>query len=235
MPMLRVSDVSAGYGAAQVLHGVSMHVDAGESVVLLGPNGHGKTTLLRVISGLVRPSGGSVQFEGEELVGRKPEEIVAAGIVHIPQGDLVFPMMTVRDNLLMGAYRRGAWKVRKDGLDRVYALFPRLQERGGQLARSLSGGERRMLAIGRGLMGDVRLLIVDEPSLGLAPQVIEDVYAAIKAITRDGLSLLLVDESANHVEGMADRVYLMETGEFRREGNAAELLGDEALLSTYLG
>jgi branched-chain amino acid transport system ATP-binding protein len=233
--MLRVTDVCAGYGGSQVLHSVSLEVHPGESVVLLGPNGHGKTTLLRVISGLLKPASGTVEFEGRELTGLKPEEVVATGVVQIPQGDLPFPLMTVRENLLMGAYRTSAWRQRKERLERVYELFPRLKERSGQLARSLSGGERRMMSIGRGLMGDVRLLIVDEPSLGLAPQVIEDVYTAIDAITRSGLSLLLVDESANHVEGLADRVYLMETGEIAHEGSAAELLGNDALLSTYLG
>ncbi|GAB2968223.1 ABC transporter ATP-binding protein [Amycolatopsis acidiphila] len=233
--MLTVSDVDASYGAARILHSVSISVAAGESVVILGPNGHGKTTLLRVISGLVRPSAGRVEFDGRELTGLRPEEVVAAGIVQIPQGDLVFPLMTVKENLLMGAYRTSAWRQRKDNLERVYAIFPRLRERERQLARSLSGGERRMLAIGRGLMSDVRLLIVDEPSLGLAPQVIEDVYNAIRRITEDGLSLLLVDESANHIDGLADRVYLMQTGEIGYEGNAAELLRDDALLSTYLG
>jgi branched-chain amino acid transport system ATP-binding protein len=233
--MLRVTDVCAGYGGSQVLHSVSLHVDPGESVVILGPNGHGKTTLLRAISALLHPASGTVEFEGRDLTGLKSEEVVAAGVVQIPQGDLPFPLMTVRENLLMGAYRASAWKRRHERLRRIYALFPRLEERARQLARNLSGGERRMLSIGRGLMGDVRLLIVDEPSLGLAPQVIEDVYAAIKNITEGGLSLLLVDESANHVEGLADRVYLMETGEIRHEGSAAALLGNTALLSTYLG
>jgi branched-chain amino acid transport system ATP-binding protein len=233
--MLSISDLNAGYGASEVLHSVSVHVDDGEVVALLGPNGHGKTTLLRTISGLVTPTSGSVQFRDLDLLRMTPDEIVSAGVVHIPQGDLPFPAMSVTENLLMGAYVSAAWKTRKEGLENVYELFPRLAERKGQLARSLSGGERRMLALGRGLMGKARLLLVDEPSLGLAPRIIDDVYGMIRRIASAGLSILLVDENAQHIEGLANRVYVMEAGHIVLEGPAQNLVHDEALLSAYLG
>jgi branched-chain amino acid transport system ATP-binding protein len=160
---------------------------------------------------------------------------VAAGVVHIPQGDLLFPEMTVLENLLMGAYRSDAWRERNKKLAQVFALFPRLAERKKQLARSLSGGERRMLALGRGLMGKARFFMIDEPSLGLAPLVIEQVYETIREIRRTGLSILLVEENANQIAGLADRVYLLEAGTLVREGTADELLQNEALLAAYLG
>jgi branched-chain amino acid transport system ATP-binding protein len=233
--MLQVSDLQAGYGGSQVLHGVSLHVQDGEAVVILGPNGHGKTTLLRAISGLIQPTGGHVALHGHEITGLEPEVILAAGVVHIPQGDLLFPEMTVMENLLMGAYRSDAWRERNNKAERVFALFPRLAERKKQLARSLSGGERRMLALGRGLMGKARIFMIDEPSLGLAPLVIEQVYETIREIKRTGLSILLVEENANHIAGLADRVYLLESGTLVQEGSANELLQNEALLAAYLG
>jgi branched-chain amino acid transport system ATP-binding protein len=233
--MLSISDLRAGYGASEVLHSVSVHVDEGEVVALLGPNGHGKTTLLRTISGLVTPTAGSVHFHDLDLLRMTPDEIVSTGVVHIPQGDLPFPAMSVNENLLMGAYVSAAWKTRKEALERVYGLFPRLAERKGQLARSLSGGERRMLALGRGLMAKARLLLVDEPSLGLAPRIIEDVYGMIREIASAGMSILLVDENAQHIEGLANRVYVMEAGHIVLEGPAQNLVHDEALLSAYLG
>ena len=233
--MLKVQDLHAGYAGSEVLFGVDLRVEDGEGVVVLGPNGHGKTTLLRAISGLIRPSAGRVEFDGELLSDKRADEIAAAGVVHIPQGDLLFPEMTVHENLLMGAYLRGAWKERKERLERVVSLFPWLGERRDQLARSLSGGERRMLAIGRGLMGKARLLLVDEPSLGLAPVITEQIYESIGEIKRSGLAVLLADENANHIAGLADRVYLLETGTLVREGPAESLLRDEALLAAYLG
>ena len=233
--MLQVHDLQAGYGGSQVLHSISLHVEDGEAVVILGPNGHGKTTLLRAISGLIHPTAGRVELNGREITQLEPEAIVAAGIIHIPQGDLLFPEMTVLENLLMGAYRSAAWQERNSKLAQIFLLFPRLAERKKQLARSLSGGERRMLALGRGLMGKARLLMIDEPSLGLAPLVIEQVYETIHEIKRTGMAILLMDENANHVTGLADRVYLLEAGVLVREGTADELLGDAALLSAYLG
>jgi branched-chain amino acid transport system ATP-binding protein len=233
--MLTVDGLHAGYAGSEVLFGVSLRVGDGEGVVVLGPNGHGKTTLLRAISGLVRPTAGTVEFDGEAISGKRPEEIAAAGIIHIPQGDLLFPEMTVRENLLMGAYLRGAWKERHERLGRAVSLFPWLGEREDQLARTLSGGERRMLAIGRGLMGEARVLLVDEPSLGLAPVITERIYESIGEIKKSGLAVLLADENANHIAGFADRVYLLETGTLVREGPAESLLRDEALLAAYLG
>jgi len=233
--MLKVTDLYAGYGGSQVLQSLSLHVDDGETVVVLGPNGHGKTTLLRTISGLIRPSAGVIEFDGQVISTLQPADIVAAGVIHIPQGDLVFPELTVMDNLSMGAYRPEAWKERKEKLEQVFDLFPDLADRKGQLARSLSGGERRMLAIGRGLMGKAKILMIDEPALGLAPFLIENVYQTIQDIRKTGLSILLMDESAEHVAGLADRVYLLESGTLVREGTADEMLRDEVLLSAYLG
>jgi branched-chain amino acid transport system ATP-binding protein len=233
--MLKITDLHAGYAGSEVLHAVSMHVGDGECVIVLGPNGHGKTTLLRAVSGLIRPSAGTVEFDGEVISNRTASSIVEAGVIHIPQGDLPFPELTVMDNLLMGAYRPVAWRERKRKLAQVFELFPALAERPNQLARSLSGGERRMLALGRGLMSKAKLLMIDEPSLGLAPYLIENVYATIRNIRETGLAILLVDENADHIAGLADRVYLLEAGVLVKEGTAAEMLRNEALLAAYLG
>jgi branched-chain amino acid transport system ATP-binding protein len=233
--MLKISDLHAGYGGSEVLHSVSLRVDEGEAVVILGPNGHGKTTLLRAISGLIRPTAGTVELEGQVISDLPAEQIVAAGVIHIPQGDLVFPEMTVTENLLMGAYRSAAWQERKQKLEQVFQLFPLLADRKSQLARSLSGGERRMLALGRGLMAKARIFMIDEPSLGLAPLIIENLYETINEINRSGLTILLVDENADHIAGLAQRVYLLESGMLVREGTADEMLRDEALLAAYLG
>ena len=233
--MLEVRDLHAGYGGSEVLHGVSLRLGDGECVVVLGPNGHGKTTFLRAVSGLVSLAAGSVELDGELISDRRPDEIAAAGVVHIPQGDMLFPEMTVYENLIMGAYVKRAWRERQRKLVRVYELFPWLSERRDQLARSLSGGERRMLAIARGLMADARVLLIDEPSLGLAPVITEQIYASIRGIKESGLPILLADENANDHQGHADRVYLLETGVFVREAPADRLLADEALLAAYLG
>jgi branched-chain amino acid transport system ATP-binding protein len=233
--MLKITDLHAGYGGSEVLHSLSLQVGDGEAVVVLGPNGHGKTTLLRAISGLIRPAAGTVEFDGQAISGMRASEIVAAGVIHIPQGDLPFPELTVVENLLMGAYRPEAWAERKQKLEQVFQLFPALGERTNQLARSLSGGERRMLALGRGLMSKAKLLMIDEPSLGLAPFLIEDVYETIRNIRKTGLSILLADENADQIEGLADRVYLLESGTLVKEGTADDMLQDEALLAAYLG
>jgi len=233
--MLEVKGLVAGYAGSEVLHGIDLVVDKGEGVVVLGPNGHGKTTLLRAITGLLPPRAGQVLWNGTDITRWRPDVIAAAGVVHIPQGDLLFPEMTVTENLLMGAFHRPTWAERKARLDRVYDLFPWLKERGGQLTRTLSGGERRMLALGRGLMSRADILLIDEPSLGLAPLTTEQIYASIHKVKESGIALLLADENANHVAGLADRVYLLETGSLVREGPADKLLKDQALLESYLG
>ncbi len=233
--MLEARDLHAGYGGSEVLHGLSLSLGDGECVAVLGPNGHGKTTFLRAVSGLVPLTAGTVELDGKLISNRRPDEIAAAGVVHIPQGDLLFPEMSVYENLVMGAYVKRAWRERQQKLDHAYELFPWLSERKDQLARSLSGGERRMLAIARGLMADARALLIDEPSLGLAPVIIEQIYAAIRGIKENGLPILLADENANHLQGLADRVYLLETGVFVREAPTDRLLADEALLAAYLG
>jgi branched-chain amino acid transport system ATP-binding protein len=233
--MLKVTDLHAGYAGSEVLHSLSMHVGDGESVVVLGPNGHGKSTLLRAISGLIRPTAGSVEFDGEIISNRRASDVVATGVIHIPQGDLPFPELTVMENLLMGAFRSEAWRERKQKLEQVFELFPMLKERPNQLARSLSGGERRMLALGRGLMSKAKLLMIDEPSLGLAPFLVDNVYETIRNIRKPGMSILLADENADHIAGLADRVYLLEAGTLIKEGVADDMLRDAALLAAYLG
>jgi branched-chain amino acid transport system ATP-binding protein len=233
--MLEVRGLAAGYAGSEVLHGIDLVVKDGEGVVVLGPNGHGKTTLLRAISGLLHPRAGQVLLNGKEITHWRPDVIAAAGVVHIPQGDLLFPEMTVLENLLMGAYHGPTWAKRHVRLGRVYELFPWLKERRGQLTRTLSGGERRMLALGRGLMAQAEIMLIDEPSLGLAPLATQQIYASIRQVKESGMALLLADENANHVAGLADRVYLLETGMLVREGPAEALLQDKALLESYLG
>jgi len=232
--MLEVTNLSAGYGAATVLEDVSISVDEGKLVVLTGPNGHGKTTLLRVLSGLLPVNRGEVQFLGERLNGRSAATIVARGLVHIPQGDLLFVDLTVEQNLYMGAYLRDAWKGRRERIRRVYELFPRLEERRTQQARTLSGGERRMLGIGRGLMSNARMLMVDEPALGLAPVLVQEVYATLDRIARSEATVLLVEETLANAKDIADFVYLMDTGRIVHEGTMAEF-GADVLATTYLG
>ena len=233
--MLEVKGLVAGYAGSEVLHGIDLVVNDGEGVIVLGPNGHGKSTLLRAITGLLPPRAGQVMLDGKDITRWRPDLIAAAGVVHIPQGDLLFPEMTVTENLLMGAYHGPTWSTRQSRLGRVHDLFPWLKERGSQLTRTLSGGERRMLALGRGLMSNAKILLIDEPSLGLAPLITQQIYASIRTVKASGIALLLADENANHVEGLADRVYLLETGMLVREGPAAELLQDKALLESYLG
>ena len=233
--MLRLESVSAGYGRVGVLAGVSMEVRAGDFVCLVGANGAGKTTTLKTISGLLRPSAGRIVFEGQDIGGRKPQDILRLGIAHCPEGRRVFPHLTVQENLAMGAYvRRDAAAVAAD-LERVLAHFPVLAERRRQPAGTLSGGEQQMLAIGRALMARPRLIMFDEPSLGLAPTVIETTFRIIGEIQKDGTTVFLVEQNAYMALRMATRAYVMETGRITLEGPARELLDDEHVKKAYLG
>lgn len=233
--MLTVSQVEAGYGDTRVLQGIDLEVAAGEFVVVIGPNGHGKTTLLKTISGLIPVRAGRIEFRDEPISGLRPEKIVERGVIQIPQGDLLFPDLTVEENLLLGAFRARGGPTRQERLTRVYGIFPRLADRRIQRARTLSGGERRMLALGRGLMANAEMLMIDEPSLGLAPVLVDEVYGHIATIASDGMTVLLVEENPARVSDLADRVYLIENGVVMTSGTPAAVLQDEAVIGSYLG
>ena len=233
--LLDIKGVSSGYGHFQVIRSISLSVEQGQLAALIGPNGHGKTTLLRTISGLVRPTEGSISLAGKRIDGMRADEIVAAGIVHVPQGDLLFPNMTVLENLRMGAYLPEAGRQESMRIDEVFALLPKLKERQNQLASTLSGGERRMVGIGRGLMADGQILMLDEPSLGLAPIVIDQIYAVISSLRKQGRTILIVEENATRIAEMADAMHLLDNGSFAWSGSGAELLSRPEILSTYLG
>ncbi len=234
--MLRLRSVEAGYGKLRVLRGVSMHVNAGEIVTIIGGNGAGKSTLLAAIAGLVPPTSGSVQIDGQEASGAAPEAIVARGCSLVPEGRQLFPSMTVRENLALGGYlrsRRG--HDREADLQEIYRLFPRLRERLAQLAGTLSGGEQQMLAIARSLMSAPRLVMLDEPSMGLAPLVVRDIMAVIRRLRDDGRTVLLVEQNARAALAIADRGYVMETGSIVLEGSAEALLENQDVQRAYLG
>jgi branched-chain amino acid transport system ATP-binding protein len=233
--LLEVDDVRASYGRIQALHGISIHADKGEIVALIGSNGAGKTTTLRTISGLMHPSHGSVRFNGRDITHLPPNRIVELGICQAPEGRRLFPRMTVMDNLLMGAYtRRDRSGIRAD-LDRVFALFPRLSERISQIAGTLSGGEQQMLAIGRAIMARPKLLMLDEPSLGLAPMLVETIFQVLGEINSQGIPILLVEQNAHKALEVAHRGYVLETGSIVKEGKGMELLQSEDVQKAYLG
>jgi branched-chain amino acid transport system ATP-binding protein len=232
--MLEVENLVAGYGAIEVLRGVSLRVDAGEIVAVLGANGVGKTTLNNAISGIIRPRGGSILFAGEPISSATPRAIVQRGLIHVPEGRKIFPNLAVRENLALGAYAR-ARANRARNLDRVLALFPRLAERASQAAGSLSGGEQQMLAIGRGLMAEPRLLILDEPSLGLSPLLVEEMLALIARLGAEGTPVLLVEQNVVQSLAVASRAYVIEKGVVALSGAAAQLAADPALKAAYLG
>ena len=224
-----------GYGPVEVLHGLSLRVAEGELVCLLGANGAGKSTTVRTISGLLRPRAGTITFLGERLDGHPAHAVLKRGIAQCPEGRRIFPEMTVQENLEMGAYVRGRAGADPDDLERVFHHFPRLQERARQLGGTLSGGEQQMLAIARALMSNPRLLLLDEPSLGLAPTMVETVFRVIEEIRRQGVTVLMVEQNAALALRMADRAYVMESGRIALEGAARDLLDNAEVRRAYLG
>jgi len=236
-PMLRVSHLHAGYGRTSVLHDVNLHVSAGEIVALIGSNGAGKSTLLKTVVGLVPSSSGTVAIDGDVVAHRRPERLVAHGVALVPEGRLLFGPMSVRENLELGAYSSGSRRGASvdAGVRRVNELFPVLAERSSQPAETLSGGEQQMLAVGRALMSSPRLLLLDEPSLGLAPKVIAEIFSALDVLKRSGVTILLVEQDARVALKHSDRGYVMRTGSVVLEGSATELLADENVRTIYLG
>jgi branched-chain amino acid transport system ATP-binding protein len=233
--MLQVTGLDAGYGPIQVLRDVELHVDEGEVVVLLGANGAGKTTTIRAICQMI-DSKGSVNMCGSELVGMRPEKMAALGIAQVPQGRGTFPELTVEENLQVGAYVRNDRAEIRNDIDRAYTLFPRLGERRGQAAGSLSGGEQQMLAVARALMSRPRLLLLDEPSLGLAPLIIKNLFARFSELNeQEGVTMFIVEQNANLALDIADRAYVLEAGRIVLSGNAAELRTNDAVRRAYLG
>ena len=232
--MLEVNGLHAGYGALRILRGIDMRIEAGEVVAVLGANGVGKTTLNNTLTGLLPPAQGSIRWLGEEIAGERPERIVASGLVQVPEGRRIFPNLTVRENLELGSYRRGRAR-RAHNLDRVLAGFPRLRERLAQLAGTLSGGEQQMLATGRGLMAEPKLLILDEPSLGLSPLMVDEMFNMIATISREGTTVLLVEQNVVQSLDIAHRAYVLENGAFSLSGPARDLAADPRLKQAYLG
>ena len=231
--LLDVVDLQVRYGAITAIKGISFHVQEGEIVALLGANGAGKTTTQKTVSGMLRPAAGSITFAGQRIDGIPPHELINVGICHVPEGRHVFPRMTVQENLVMGAFRFRAPD--PELLGHVLDLFPRLKERFLQQAGTLSGGEQQMLAIGRALMGKPRLLLLDEPSMGLAPLIVEQIFEIVRGINADGVSVLLVEQNARQALTLADRGYVLETGELVLAGTGRELLADDRIRAAYLG
>jgi branched-chain amino acid transport system ATP-binding protein len=234
-PMLEVSNIDVFYGNSQALRDVSLIVNEGEIVALVGANGAGKTTLLNTISGLLRPTSGSVEFLGQRTDRLAPHKIMQLGICQIPEGRKLFSDMTVRENLEMGAYSSEVWKRRKETLEQVYKIFPVLEERRGQSAKKLSGGERQMVAIGRGLMSNPRLCMFDEPSYGLAPKLFSEVLEVIKHLREQGITIFLVEQNVRNTLEVADRAYVLENGQIVLEGKGKDLLQDKLVKKAYLG
>jgi branched-chain amino acid transport system ATP-binding protein len=231
--LLDVVDLQVRYGAIAAIKGISFYVQEGEIVALLGANGAGKTTTQKTVSGMLRPAGGSITFAGTRIDGIPPHELINIGICHVPEGRHVFPRMTVQENLVMGAFRFRTPD--PELLGHVLDLFPRLKERFLQQAGTLSGGEQQMLAIGRALMGKPRLLLLDEPSMGLAPLIVEQIFEIVRGINADGVSVLLVEQNARQALTLADRGYVLETGELVLAGTGRELLDDDRIRAAYLG
>jgi branched-chain amino acid transport system ATP-binding protein len=233
--MLELSNIDAFYGKSQALWNVCLRVDEGEIVALVGGNGAGKTTLLNTISGLVRPASGSVEYLGKRIDGLAPHSIVKMGISHIPEGRKLFTQMSVAENLEMGAYVQQAWKQKDETLRQVYEVFPILKERRGQLASTLSGGERQMVAMGRGLMSRPKLCLFDEPSYGLAPMLVTEIFRVIQNLRDQGMTILLVEQNVRRSLEIADRACVLENGRVALEGSCQDLLQEELVKKAYLG
>jgi len=233
--MLSLAAISAGYGSFQVLFDVSLEVPRGEAVGVIGPNGAGKTTLMRVISGLVQLYAGAMRLDGRSVGGLPAHRMVEQGIAHVPENRRLFPRLTVEDNLRIGAYLPRARRQCTEQLDRVYKLFPRLKDRREQLAGTLSGGEQQMCAIGRALMSEPKLLLMDEPSAGLAPLVVAQVFDLVHRIRAEGLTVLIVEQNVQQVLDVVDRAYLLEVGRIKLAGTAAELKGNDFIRKSYMG
>lgn len=232
---LELSGIHAGYGDFQALFGIGLRVDPGEAVGVVGPNGAGKTTLLRVISGLIRPTAGTLRFGGQDLARTPPHLLPALGIAHVPENRRLFPHLTVEENLKVGAFSPAARAHFAERRDRVYDLFPKMKQRRHQLAGTMSGGEQQMCAIGRALMCAPRILLLDEPSAGLAPIVVQQVFDLVRRIREEGLTVLIVEQNVAQVLRVVDRAYVLETGRVAAEGRSSELAADPAIRRSYLG
>jgi branched-chain amino acid transport system ATP-binding protein len=233
--MLELRSIDAGYGSFQALFGIDLDVKAGEAVGVIGPNGAGKTTLMRAISGLIRPRAGTLSMEGRDVLATPAHRIVSLGIAHVPENRRLFPRLSVEDNLKMGCFMPKARRKHDERLEFVFGLFPRLKERRHQLAGTMSGGEQQMCAIGRALMSDPRLLLLDEPSAGLAPVVVQQIFELVKRIRERGLTVLIVEQNVQQVLKVVDRAYLLEAGTIRHSGSSAEMLESDTIKQAYLG
>lgn len=235
MAMLEVNDIKVYYGMIQAIKGVSFHVDEGEVIALIGANGAGKTTILHTVSGLLTPKEGTITFEGQDLVKIPGHKIVSMGMAHVPEGRRVFAQLSVLQNLMMGAYTRKDKEEITQTLETVFDRFPRLKERQNQMAGTLSGGEQQMLAMGRALMSHPKIILMDEPSMGLSPIFVNEIFDIIQAVSESGTTVLLVEQNAKKALSIADRAYVLETGKITMSGNAKDLLEDEAVKKAYLG
>jgi branched-chain amino acid transport system ATP-binding protein len=237
VPLLELKQVSSAYGSVEALRGVSLAVEAGEVVTLLGANGAGKSTTLRTISGLIRPTGGEIWFDGQRIDQMPAEQIVRLGLSHVPEGRRIFPGLTVRENIMLGSSSRGRLSKRdlEDGVEQMFGIFPDIKRFENALGWTLSGGQQQMLAVARGLMARPKLLLLDEPSLGLAPVIVQQLFATIREIHARGTTILLVEQNANMALSVASRGYVLETGSLTVQGTTSELLGNEEVRAAYLG
>lgn len=234
-PLLKVENLEVYYGVIRALKGISFHVNRGEIVSLIGANGAGKTTTLHTVTGLIRPKSGSITYDGHDLTKVAPHKIVSLGLSHVPEGRRIFQDLTVYDNLLLGAYTRKDKKAIEADMEKVFEQFPRLKERRRQLAGTLSGGEQQMLAMGRALLSDPDMIVMDEPSMGLSPLLVSEIFEIIKSFREAGKTVLLVEQNAKKAMMVSDRVYVLETGSITADGNAADLINDERIKKAYLG